>query len=57
MKCLLQLLKKILGLQAAPPDKFANLVYRPEGIIGDPDDIVDIQWEFDLDTPDLGNLT
>jgi hypothetical protein len=34
-------------------DKFQNLVHRPEAICGDPDDLVEIGWEdeVDLDLP------
>ena len=29
-------------------DKFRNLVSRPDAIRGDPDDLVDISWEKEL---------
>ena len=34
-------------------DKFQNLIARPEFILGDPDDLVDIHWEDEvtLDLP------
>ncbi len=32
-----------------PADKLRNLVSRPEIIQGDPDDLVDISWEGELD--------
>jgi len=32
-------------------DKLHNLIPRPEIIEGDPDDLVSIQWEVNLDLP------
>ena len=32
-------------------DKFANLIYRPNVINGDPEELVHIEWEYDLDLP------
>lgn len=32
-------------------DKLRNLVYRPEVIPGNPDDLIDLAWEFNLDLP------
>ena len=35
----------------APVDKFANLPARSDAINGDPADLVDIEWEVDIDLP------
>ena len=32
-------------------DKLANLIYRPDFIKGDPEDLVEIDWEYNLDLP------
>lgn len=32
-------------------DKLANLIERPDVIVGDPEDLVDIKWEYNLDLP------
>lgn len=32
-------------------DKLQNLVYRPNAIKGDPEDLVHIEWEYDIDLP------
>lgn len=32
-------------------DKLQNLVYRPDAIKGDPEDIVHIEWEYNVDLP------
>ncbi len=34
-----------------PIDKFANMVFRPDVINGDPADLVHIEWEHDVDLP------
>jgi hypothetical protein len=34
-----------------PVDKFANMVFRPDVINGDPADLVHIQWEYNVDLP------
>jgi prevent-host-death family protein len=34
-----------------PVDKFADLVYQPDVINGDPEDLVHIEWEYKLDLP------
>ncbi|MEM7126975.1 MAG: type II toxin-antitoxin system prevent-host-death family antitoxin [Chloroflexota bacterium] len=34
-----------------PVDKFANMVYRPDVINGNPDDLVHIEWEYNIDLP------
>ncbi|HHB91214.1 MAG TPA: type II toxin-antitoxin system Phd/YefM family antitoxin [Anaerolineae bacterium] len=36
---------------AEPVDKFQRLVSRPEIIQGDPEDLVHLVWEVDLDLP------
>ena len=41
-------------LQIVPVEKvnkLHNLIYRPEVIQGDPDDLVAMQWEVKLDLP------
>jgi len=41
-------------LQIVPVEKvnkLDNLPHRPEIILGDPDDLVSIQWEVNLDLP------
>lgn len=35
----------------APVDKFQNLVLRESAIYGNPDDLVDIEWDIDVDLP------
>ena len=32
-------------------DKLKNLTYQPEVIRGDPEDLVHMEWEFNLDLP------
>lgn len=32
-------------------DKLQNLVYRSNAIKGDPEDLVHIEWEYDIDLP------
>ena len=34
-----------------PIDKFANLVSHPDDFVGDLDDIVHIEWEYNIDLP------
>lgn len=34
-----------------PVDKFANLVSHPDDFVGDLDDIVHIEWEYNIDLP------
>ncbi len=36
---------------AEPVDKFQRLTSRPEVIQGDPEDLVHLEWEVDLDLP------
>ena len=36
--------RKLQIISVAPVDKFQNLLYRPEIIQGDPDDLVSIEW-------------
>ena len=36
---------------ADPVDKFADLVYQPDVINGDPEEIVNIQWDYNIDLP------
>ena len=32
-----------------PVDKFADMEFRPEVINGDPEDLIHIEWEYDVD--------
>lgn len=32
-----------------PVDKFANMKFRPDVINGDPNDLVHIEWEYNVD--------
>jgi prevent-host-death family protein len=34
-----------------PVDKFANLEFHPDVINGDPEDLVHIEWEYNIDLP------
>ena len=34
-----------------PVDKFANMLFRPDVINGDPADLVHIDWEYTVDLP------
>lgn len=45
--------KKLRIVPVEKADKFDNLIHRPEAIEGDPEDLVDISWEdeVDLDLP------
>lgn len=43
---------KVLRVIAKEPvDRFANLVERPMALVGDPDDLVHIEWAYALDLP------
>ncbi len=43
--------RKLRIAPVEPVDKFADMVFRPDVINGDPEDLVDIQWEYDIDLP------
>lgn len=45
--------KKLKLVPLSEPDKFRNLVSRPDVIKGDPEDLVNINWEkeVNLDLP------
>ena len=43
--------KKLRIVPVENVDKFNNLVYRPDAIQGDPDALIDIPWEVNLDLP------
>ena len=32
-------------------DKLQNLIYRPDAIKGDPEDLVHLEWEYNIDLP------
>ena len=34
-----------------PVDKFADMEFRADVINGDPEDLVHIEWEYDVDLP------
>ena len=40
--------RKLRIVPVEKPDKVQNLIRRPEVIKGDPDDLVDISWEKEL---------
>jgi len=43
---------KLLRISPVEPvDKFQRLAHRPDVIRGDPNDLVHIEWELDLDLP------
>jgi prevent-host-death family protein len=43
--------RKLRIVPADSVDKLQNLVYRPEVILGDANDLADLEWEFGLDLP------
>ncbi|MEB3883111.1 type II toxin-antitoxin system Phd/YefM family antitoxin [Lyngbya sp. CCY1209] len=45
--------KRLRIVPVEKSDKLQNLVYRPHVIVGDPDDLIDINWEqeVNLDLP------
>jgi prevent-host-death family protein len=43
--------RKLRIVPVGAVDKLQNLTRRPNVISGDPDDLVDIQWEVNLDLP------
>lgn len=43
--------RKLHIIPAARTNKLQNLVRRPEIIQGDPDDLVSMQWEVNIDLP------
>lgn len=43
--------KKLRIVPTEEIDKFQNLAYRPEVIRGDPEDLIHIEWEVELDLP------
>ena len=43
--------RKLRVAPVEPVDKFANMVDRPDVINGDPDDLVHIEWEYNIDLP------
>lgn len=43
--------RKLRIMPVEPVDKFANMTYRPDVINGDPEDLVHIEWEFNIDLP------
>lgn len=43
--------RKLRIMPVKPVDKLQNLVYRPNAIKGDPEDLVHIEWEHNIDLP------
>ena len=43
--------RKLRIVPVEPVDKFANMVFRPDVINGDPADLVHIEWEYHVDLP------
>lgn len=43
--------RKLRIAPVEPVDKFADMVFRPDVINGDPEDLVHIDWEYNLDLP------
>lgn len=43
--------RKLRIMPVEPVDKFANLVYKPDVINGNPEDIVHIEWGYNIDLP------
>lgn len=43
--------KKLRITPVESVDKFKNLTYRPEVIRGNPEDLVHMEWEVNLDLP------
>ena len=43
--------RTLLITPVEPVDKFANMVFRPDVINGDPADLVHIEWEYAVDLP------
>ncbi|MEZ4865564.1 MAG: type II toxin-antitoxin system Phd/YefM family antitoxin [Caldilineaceae bacterium] len=43
--------RKLRIVPVEPVDKFADMVFRPDVINGDPAELVHIEWEYDVDLP------
>ncbi len=43
--------RKLRISSVEPVDKFADMTFRPDVINGDPDDLIHIEWEYNLDIP------
>ncbi|MEZ4728658.1 MAG: type II toxin-antitoxin system prevent-host-death family antitoxin [Caldilineaceae bacterium] len=43
--------RKLRITPVEPVDKFANMVFRPDVINGDPADLVHMAWEYDVALP------
>lgn len=43
--------RKLRIVPVEPVDKFADMVFRPDVINGDPAALVHIEWEYDVDLP------
>jgi prevent-host-death family protein len=43
--------RKLRIMPVEKANKLHNLIWRPEVIQGDPDDLVSMQWEVNLDLP------
>ena len=43
--------RKLRIAPVEPVDKFADMEFRPDVINGDPEDLVHIEWEYNVDLP------
>ncbi len=43
--------RKLYIAPVEPVDKFADMVFRSDVINGDPEDLVHIEWEYNVDLP------
>lgn len=43
--------RKLTITPVEPVDKFANMEFRPDIINGDPEDLVHMEWEYNVDLP------
>lgn len=43
--------RKLRIVSVEPVDKFANMDFRPDVINGDPEDLIHIEWEHNIDLP------
>lgn len=43
--------RKLQIVPVEKEDKLQNLIYRPNAIKGDPEDLVHIEWEYNIDLP------
>ncbi len=43
--------RKLRIAPVEPVDKFADMEFQPDVINGDPEELVHIEWEYDIDLP------